>query len=293
MRVPAEALISRLVLDGEAVPILKDGKGAIQVSLPTGKSALEADWELSGRARMMLVPPVPAFSEAVGTLWHRVYAANGDTVLEAGGLAGSPRVALWPSLGACLALALVLWLVTRWGRAPLSSPMLMVVSMLGFAILDPLASVPLALVLGFGRFLARASRERHRLRIILELLVWGALIVTAVVVVFVTLHQALFSGDPLEVSSFVSGGDVPAAETWGYASLVWGTFLAGDPAASGSLPSPWVFTAPVVLIRLVWAVWAVTMAIFLAREGKLALQHLAAYWQAVQWTKPKVVTARV
>jgi len=111
------------------------------------------------------------------------------------------------------------------------------------------------------------------------------LAVTAIIVTFATLQYALFERDPMEVESFVSGGNIEAANGWGYSPLVWGTYLSGDPATAKALPSPWVFCVPVLWVRLVWAAWAVVIAIFLVREGRLALGQLSAYWTNAGWSR--------
>ncbi len=281
---PPEALISRFTLDGAPLPVLKDERGAIRVSLPAGTSRLAVAWELAGAARSWLRPPVPQLSEPVATLWHRIYRAEGETVIKTGGMAGAPRVALWPALGACLVLAGLLWLLGRWGKAPIGPPALFWPAFGGFAILHPIAALPLALALGLGRWLSRIRAARGRFRVFVELSTWAVLVIVAVVVIFVTLHHALFSADPLEVTSFVGGGG--EVDGWGYDALVWGAFLAGDAAAASALPSPWALMIPVVWVRLLWAAWAVVTALFLVKEGRLALAQLGSYWQAARATKP-------
>ena len=208
---------SRFALDGTVLPILKDEQGVAQVSLPVGRSRLEVDWELANAAALWLRPPVPSFAAPVGTLWHRIYPGEGRTVIKSGGLDGSPRVALWPSLGACLALAFVLIWLTRWGRTPLSSTALTAVALSGFAILHPTAALPLVAWLGVGRVLSRIKSPRPNARIVLELFVWAALAVLTVSLIFATLQHALFERDPMEVESFVQGGAVPAAAVVGEA----------------------------------------------------------------------------
>jgi hypothetical protein len=291
MTLPEGALVSRFELDDIAIPMLKDTSGALQIQLPAGRSQLEVDWELAGAASILVGPPVPSFSEPVGTLWHRIYPADGRSVLQAGGLAGSPRVAFWPTLGACLALALVVWWLTRWGKSPLSSTPLWLISVAGFAIVSPAAPIPLALALGLGRWLARIRSERAKPRILLELFVWAGLTLAAVVVVFATLQHALFAGDPMEVTSFVHGGEVAGASDWSsWRALTWGAYLAGDPEARSALPSPWALTVGVIWIRLLWAAWAVVIAVFLLREGRLGLAQLSAYWDTARWAKPQPET---
>ncbi len=283
---PAGALISRYTLDGVAAPILKDAKGAVQVSLPSGRSRFEADWEIADGARLYLAPPIPSFSEPVATLWHRVIPAEGRSVLKAGGLAGSPRVALWPNLVACLVVALVVMALSRWAKAPLSSRVLATLSLCGFGILHPLATLPLALTLGVGRFLARTARQRSKFRILLELAAWAGTVIALISVAFVTLDHALFSATPLSVDSFVSGGS-HGDQSWVGEALVWGTYLSGDLGSAAHLPTPWVVMIPTFAVRLVWFCWAVVLAMYLAREGKLALEQLLIYWRAVGWNKPK------
>ncbi|MEK7704056.1 MAG: hypothetical protein AAB426_03790, partial [Myxococcota bacterium] len=197
--------------------------------------------------------------------------------------AGSPRVALWPNAVACCVLAALVWLLARWAKSPIVSTPLWIVSMLGFALVDPLAAVPLVLALGLGRWLGNIETPRRRLRLVVELSVWTALIAVVLGTLLVTLQSALFSASPVDVTSFVSAPYLPSGEGWDSSAAVqWGTYVAGDPDAARALPSPWAWTVPLLLLRLIWAAWAVAIAVFLAREGRLALTQLSRYWQAAR-----------
>jgi hypothetical protein len=105
-----------------------------------------------------------------------------------------------------------------------------------------------------------------------DLLLWVGLWVTTLGLAFATLEHALFSGAPFEVTSFVEG---PHASDLRHA-LSWGAYL---PAPEGQpLPGPWTLSVPLMLVQVLWAAWALSLATFLVGEGRLALGYLTAYW---------------
>ena len=276
---PPNAQISTLTLQDAPLPLLKDAHGALQVSVPQGSSVLHAQWQIPGLGGNVLglgrvAPPMPVLSQPVAALYHRVELPVGRVALLAGGLSGSPRVTLWGNMAAVLlAAAAVLWLFRRL-QMPLTAPVMWVVVALGYAIDTPAAVIPLALTLAMGRWLARLNHPKTRLWIAIDMVVWATLALAAVSITFDTLNHALFEAAPFEVEPFVSAPDIGQAPN---VPLVWGTFLAG--AANPTLPAPWAFTVPLILVRLVWAGWAVTLAFFLMGEGRLALAQLDAYWK--------------
>jgi hypothetical protein len=275
LTLPAGAVVSRFEMNGLPLPVLKDPQGAVQLTLPQGGSTLHAEWEVAGAAGTagFLRPPLPTFSVPVGVLYHDLLPAPGRAVLQAGGMAGSPRVDLWPNLAAALIVALTAGWAFRAAGMPTSSVALGLAAAAGFAVSSPAAVVPLALTLGLGRWLSRNARAKGRLMVALDLLVWVGLWLTTLGLAFATLEHTLFSNAPLEVTSFVEG---PHASDMGRA-LSWGAYL---PAAEGQpLPGPWTLSVPLLWVRLLWAVWAVGLAAFLVREGRLALGYLTAYWQ--------------
>lgn len=278
---PEEAIVSDFKLGEAAIPVLKDDSGQIRVSLPAGDSQLRAAWEIAGAAGSMLRPPAPHLSSSIGTVWQTVFRPEGSVVLATGGMAGSPRVALWPDLGACLLLALVMLWLCRSVESPLPSTTLWLSSAAGFAIWSPAALLPLILVLALGRWLSRIEGPRHRVRILAELCTWAMLITVALGVSFATLQQALFSADPISVRSFVA----PSPDVgWAADALSWASRMAAPGGEATALPSPWVLSVPLLLIRLLWAAWAVALAVLLVRETRLAVIQLRCYWEVAGWS---------
>ena len=284
VRLPANALVSRFEMDNQVVPLLKDAQGALQVSVPQGDSKLHAEWQLVNMSGDhwgfgWIQPPLPQLSEAVSTLYHELAVAPGRAVVLAGGLPGSPRIELWSNLGAALALGLgVLWLFARW-QLPLVAPRLWLAAALGFAIQWPAAVLPWVLCLAAGRWLGSQARPRRRFWIFFELGIWGALALCAAGCALQTLEHAMFAEQPFDSTSFVTVPDAMASGP----TLVWGTYVAGV-ADWISLPGPWMLTVPLLAVRLLWAAWAVVLALLVWHEGRAAVQQLGRYWQAATRT---------
>lgn len=282
VQLPEQALVSRFELDDKAVPLLKNAQGGLQVSVPQGDSTLHAEWQLAGRGGEWLGfgwlhPPMPRLSESVSTLYHELVAAPGRAVLLAGGLPGSPRVDLWPNLGAALTLAVAVRLLFARVRMPLVAPRLWMTAALGFAIQWPLAVLPLVLCLAAGRWLGGQTRRRKRYVMVFELMVWGGLVMSALGCAMSTLEHAMFAPEPFSATSFVSRPGHPV-QSQGLA-LVWGSYVAGV-ADWSKLAAPWMVSIPLLMVRLLWAVWAVAVALLVWHEGRGAVQQLGRYWEA-------------
>jgi len=285
LRLPDGAMVSHFTLDNVTLPVLKDREGSVQVNLPAGRSRLVAAWEIAGLGKSMR-PPVPTLSVPVAALWHRFHLPPSRSVLATGGLAGSPRVELWPSLLACLIVALLGMRLATTAQTPLvTSRALTLAATLGFAVVSPLALLPLVLAMSLGRWLSAARQARSRLRIVCELVLLLGLWIGALGAALGTLEHALFTDHPLEVTSFVSGPPISELEPWTYDPLTWTLYLAGNTELPLVPPAPWILTIPTLVVRLVWAAWAVLLAVFLVREGKATLGQLGRYWQAAAWKK--------
>ena len=284
LTLPEAAIAGELTIDDRAIPILKNSEGALQVNIPSGRSEVSLDWQIPGATASVMGTPVPVIPHPVGTLWHRVYPKEGSVVLLAGGMAGSPRVALWSELGACLVIAWIFWFLARRAQAPLSHTPLWFASALGFALFSPMAVIVLGLVIAAGRMFGRIQRRRGRFRIFLELGLWAGLILLTVGLSLATLESALLSSRPIEVNSFVDMLELTERD-WSRQALDWGANLSGLSAAGNTLPTPWIFTVPLLLIRVIWAAWAVALAVLFVREGRLAVAALGRYWDRADWKR--------
>ncbi len=281
---PEGAVVSSFLLEGVATPVLKDDKGLVHLNLPAGRSQLKARWEIAGAGGRVLSPPVPTLHAPVGTLYHSVFPPEATAVLLAGGLAGSPRVVFWPSLATCLLIAAACVFLSQLLGAPLPAPLLWLLVAAGFAIVSPLALLPLVGAVALGRWLSRIGRARHPLRILLELGTWATLLLVVVSMTWVILEQALFNSQPFEVDSFVSPPLRP--DEWdSYGALHWAAYLAGSSEVPLALPAPHVVGIPLLVVRLLWAGWAVALAVWAMREGRLLLAQLAVYWRTAGWRR--------
>ncbi len=275
---PTGAVVTDFRLGGEAVPVLRGADGAIALTLPAGRSDLQATWEiLDGAGGPLHRPPVPRFAVPLGTLQQAFHPAEGRSVLLAGGLEGSPEVKLWPALATCALLALLLWLLLRRGlRPPRPTPLLLLLpAALGFAIFSPYAFLPLMAALALAHWMARGAAPRHGLRGVAEILALLGVALVALVVFFVVLHHAFFSDWPIEVVNFAQDFGGPQVQGASYHELRWTAGLAGS---EGELPGIWALTVPTLAVRLLWFAWAILMGLLLYREGRGMVQAIVTHW---------------
>ncbi len=278
---PEGAVVVSFEVDGEPAPVLRDEKkGSLAVTLPSGRSVVDAVWEIDGLgAHSVLRPPLPGFAAPVGTVEYALAIPKNRSVLWTGGLEGSPEVVLWPSLATCLLLALLIWwLSSRVVGVPMGPRGWLVLgTFAGFAILSPYALLPAMAALLYTRWMSRGGGERHPLMVLLEILALGAMAAVALSLFFVVLHAAFFDPSPVEVEDFVSAW-IPDA--WLQEGLVdsvirWKAGLAG----ATELPARvWAFTVPTLGLRLVWFVWAVAAGFFLYLEGRSMLSAITLHY---------------
>jgi hypothetical protein len=200
---------------------------------------------------------------------------------------GSPRVALWPNLAACLLIAFLLAALLRRSGEQLSSIPLWVTSAAGFAVLSPAAALPLTLFIVGARLMGRLSKTRGRFRAFLEIGILIGCAWVSVSIIFASIQEALFSSTPYQIESAVHAFKQTPEISRGADPLFWSAFIADTPSADSPLPSPWALTIPLFALRLLWALWAVGLAIFCKNEGLIALKCLQRYWGLIAPKKTK------
>jgi hypothetical protein len=242
MRLPEDALLSDLTIDGRAQPIRQEAR---EITLPIrpGLQHVVIHWREAHGLSGGFVYRAPEIDLGAPSVNHQVEIApsSGRWILLAGGPLLGPSVLIWPLLGTMAVLALALGLL---GQTPLRGWhwLLLFVGLTQAPILA--AAIPVVWLHGLNWRRVNGTASSKTVFNLLQLGLF-ALTLAALAVLFYSIQQGLLGTPAMQIAG---NGSSDTVLRW------YQDRIAATPA------SPWLLSVPMLVYRLAMLAWALWIA---------------------------------